>query len=197
MAPVSAHMLCNIFETTRITDANRSLLEEPDIAVSETLAAGIEFPESPDLLMDDLEKVSEVTDGIILEIENGAFLPDTISVIRLSSDKSRSSWTIPELLTANGFTTIFRKEDGAGWYLQKGETLNLCCRIGKTAGTDQSNPAERMEIGYIKDHVFCQGKAFVETDFSYTLTAPETGIYYLYCINCSAGKIYIKEGNIE
>ena len=195
--PVSAHMFGTLLETTRITDENRALLNEQDIAVAEECPAEAEQPETPKPLMDDPEKVSEMTGGIIQHIDDGAFLPDTVSVIRLYSDETDGSWTIPELLTANGFTTIFADADGNGWYLQKGETLTLHCQIGRTAGTEAADPAERMEIGYIRDHVFYQGELFREIGFDYTLTAPETGTYYPYCINSTDGRIYIRGGFVN
>lgn len=182
-----------IRETTRITDENRALLDQPDTAVCETLPTEAEMPEEPKLLMDDLEKVSDATDGIIQEIEDGAFLPDTVTVITLSPGEDRDTWMIPELLTANGFTTIFTKADGSGWTLLKGETL----RIDYQAGGAKTGSAVQMEIGSIEDHVFRQGILLHASDFSYTLTAPADGTYYLYCINSSSGKIDIREGTIR
>ena len=194
--PASAHMFGSITETTPITDENRALLDEPDIAVASE-APVEESYEEPVYLMDNPEKMAEVTEGIIREVAPGAFLPDTVTVLALSPNSGNTGWVIPELLTANGFTTIFTKENGDGWELKKGETLHIQYKIGPTAGTDPKNPKKRMEIGYIADHVFYSGELMKEEDFSYTLTAPEDGVYYLYNINFSDGKIYITGGEIH
>lgn len=204
--PVSANMFGPIGNTIRITDENRALLKQPDIAVSEeapadtenhAAPAGIEGGEAPSLLMDDLDKVSQITDGIIQEIEEGALLPDTLTNIALTFDSEKNAWMIPELLTANGFVTIFTKEDGGGWNLSAGEELKIFCSVGDTAGNDKGTSSKTMEFGYIENHVFREGKVMQKQNFSYTLTAPEDGVYYPYCINCSAGKIYITGGEVR
>lgn len=127
--PVSANMFGPIGNTIRITDENRALLKQPDIAVSEEAPADTENHAAPSLLMENWDKVSEAAAGIIREVEEGAFLPDTIT--------------------------------------------------------------------NIENHVFREGKVMRKQNFSYTLTAPENGVYYPYCINCSAGKIYITGGEVR
>lgn len=194
--PVSAHIFGTIFQTTLITDENRALVMEPDIAASEERPADAPEPETPNLLMEDPERLSEATGGVIQGTADGAFLPDAISVIDLVYSEETALWEMPELLTANGFVTVFSQESKEGWYLQKGETLRLHLQTGRRAGADTGTPTERMEIGFIQDHLFYQGTLQEASDFSYTLTAPETGAYYLYCINCSSNKIYIKKGSI-
>lgn len=194
--PVSAHMFSTIFQTTRITDENRGLVMEPDIAQSEERPADAPPPKAPELLMEDPQKLSEATGGVIRGTADGAFLPNTISVIGLLYSEEEACWNVPELLTANGFVTVFSQESGEGWHLQKGETLHLSLQTGRTAGTDPEDPTERMEFGFIRDHIFYPGELQKAADFSYTLTAPETGTYYLYGINCSSNKIYMKDGNI-
>lgn len=196
VVPASAHMFGSITKTTPITDENRELLNEPDIAVASEAPAEENY-EEPVLLMDNPEKLAEVTEGIIREVAPDAFLPDTVTVLALSPNSENTGWVIPELLTANGFTTIFTRENGEGWELKKGETLHIQYEIGSTAGTDPKDPKKRMEIGYIADHVFYTGELMKEENFSYTLAAPKDGTYYLYNINSSDGKIYITGGVIH
>jgi len=194
--PVSAHMFGSITETTPITDENRELADQPDIALAQVAPADETGFEEPTLLMDDPEKLAEVTGGIIQKVNEGAFLPDTITVLSLSSNTDGTGWVIPELLTLNGFTTVFTKENGSGWYLKKGETLQMQYQIGTAAKEDSQSP-KGMEIGYICDHIFYSGNFMKEQNFSYTLTAPEDGTYYLYNINCCSGKIHITGGDIH
>ena len=195
--PVSANMFGMIGNTTRITDENRALIEQPDIASASEAPADTEKLETPEFLMDDLGKVSEATSGIIQDIEEGAFLPDTVANIALSFDSEKNIWIIPELLTANGFVTIFTKEDRSGWNLNAGEKLEVLCSIGNTAGNGKAGSSKTMEFGYIENYVFREGEIMQERNFSYTLTAPEDGVYYPYCINCFSGKIYITGGEIR
>lgn len=149
--PVSAKMFGVITETTRITDENRELLGQPDIAISSEAPADETGSEEPELLMDYPEKMAEVTEGIIKEVDKGAFLAEPITVLSLSPNADNTGWVIPELLTSNGFTTIFTQENGKGWELKKGDTLHIRYHIGATKGTDPDDPRERMEIGYIAD----------------------------------------------
>lgn len=116
--PVSANMFGMIGNTTRITDENRALIEQPDIASASEAPA------------------------------------DT-------------------------------------------EKLEVLCSIGDTAGNGKAGSSKTMEFGYIENYVFREGEIMQERNFSYTLTAPEDGVYYPYCINCFSGKIYITGGEIR
>lgn len=79
--PVSANMFGPIGNTIRITDENRALLKQPDIAVSEEAPADTENHAAPSLLMEDWDRVSEAAAGIIREVEEGVFLPNTLTNI--------------------------------------------------------------------------------------------------------------------
>lgn len=167
-----------------------------DIAVAGAPADGMDIAKTGSMT-DDPEKISEVTGGIIREIGDGALLPHTVTVIALSPAVGGDAWEIPELLTSNGFCTVFTKENSEGWELRAGESLRIQYSIGTTADTNPDSPQEQMQIGYIGNHVFHEGGVYRAEDFEYTLYAPEDGTYYLYNINASSGRILITEGEIR
>ena len=207
--PVSASVLRTIRGTTRITEENRELVGQKQYAVSEDAEEGIgqehagtEMPEvSPYMTA---EAASEQTDGIIREIgldqEGNPCLYDgqIITVIELNEASEGKSWKIEPLLSGNGDVTVFARGNGEGWYLKEGQTLTLRYRIdpSEVFGGDVEN-GETMSVGYICNHTFQSAQLHVKAkEFSYTLRAPEDGVYYFYNENFSAGYIYLSEGEI-
>ena len=208
--PVSASVLRNIRGTVRITEENRDLVgKELYTATTEAPTEeemenrGEMIPDSSWYMTD--EEASEQTEGIIQEIGTDADgnpclqKSTVITPVPLKKSEEGERWIIESLLSNNGDITVFTKENGDGWYLEAGEVLTIHYRIDPSAtASGDVNNGEQMSIGYIRDHVFYDYQQHRKAkEFTYTLTAPAEGTYYLYNRNCCAGYIYLTEGTIE
>lgn len=208
--PVSASVLKNIRGTVRITEENRELVgKELYTATTEEPAEKEEEDRGEMISIESQymtnEEATEQTGGIIQEIGAGddgnpCLLKSTvITPVPLEESREGEKWLIESLLSNNGDVTVFTKENGDGWYLEAGQTLTIRYCIDPSAvDSGDVNDGEQMSIGYIFNHVFYNYQQHRKAkEFTYTLTAPEPGIYYLYNQNCCAGYIYLTEGTIE
>jgi len=104
--------------------------------------------------------------------------------------EENNNYITPEIIGENGSVGIFTKEDGSGWNLNKGQSLTF--NFNKYESRFQS-----IRIGYILNgKMMMKGKKFKELSGSYTLTANESGQYYIYVEITSTDYVAFKQGNI-
>jgi hypothetical protein len=119
------------------------------------------------------------------------------SITNIAVNKSNGKYAIPELLTDNGDLVIFTKANKSGWHLKAGEQLTISYTLDLKTREQSDKVGEIMEIGYIKNGELITGVAKKQKDFSFSITAEETGEYYFYAENYSASYIIISSGIIK
>lgn len=99
----------------------------------------------------------------------------------------------PEIIMTNGSMAVFYKNDYDGWDCKTGDTISFNFeKYESEVIQDQT-----LVIGYIRDGVVYQGKAFKELKGSYEMIADEDGTYNLYVISATSDYLTLKQGSIN
>ncbi|MDR5587430.1 hypothetical protein [Clostridium aquiflavi] len=118
---------------------------------------------------------------------------DSALISKFIVKKENDKYITPEIIGANGSISVFTKEDGSGWTLNKGEELIINFNKYKSKIVKDQN----IIIGYVLNGKMIKGKTFSDLSGSYKLTADESGEYYIYMVNSSSEYVAFKEGSIE
>ncbi|NFO05629.1 hypothetical protein FDB23_16475 [Clostridium botulinum] len=118
---------------------------------------------------------------------------DSAPISEFIVKKENDKYITPEIIGANGSISVFTKEDGSGWTLNKGEELTINFNKYKSKIVKDQN----IIIGYVLNGKMIKGKTFSDLLGSYKLTADESGEYYIYIVNSSSDYVAFKEGSIE
>lgn len=125
--------------------------------------------------------------NIISSTDEKVLPPSSIDEFILKEENNK--YITPEIITVNGSMSLFIKKDGSGIKLNKGQSLTINFNKYKSK-------SQNILIGYILNGKMMNGKDFADLSGSYTITATESGEYYLYIINASSDYVAFKEGNI-
>ena len=118
--------------------------------------------------------------------------PNTITEFAVTGDSGR--YTTPEIIFGNNDLVIFEKEDGAGWKLDKGETLVFQAHEYKSELHREKG--QSIYYFYIRDGVILKGNVLTGLNQTFELTAENAGEYYVCLLNTSSDPISLKEGSI-
>jgi hypothetical protein len=144
----------------------------------------------------DLDKLRKAQEGIpenriINEIQIENYSPSSIiEVIIEKADKN--SYSTPEIILTNNSACILTKEDGSGWNLEKGDTLEYNFEKYKSRVV----PRQNLVIGYVKDGIMYQWESYQELSDSYVLKAQEQGEYFIYLLSASSDYLTLKQGEL-
>lgn len=120
--------------------------------------------------------------------EKMVLTPSSINDFAVKEDNNNYYLT-PEIITTNGSVSLFTKEDGSGWKLDKGNTLTF--NFNK-----YDSKSKNIVIGYVLNGKLINGEKFTDLSGNYKIIADEPGEYYIYIVNVSSDYIAFKEGNI-
>jgi hypothetical protein len=145
----------------------------------------------------DLDKLRKAQEGIpenriIKEVQIDNYSPS--SIIEVIIDKAgKNSYSTPEIILTNNSVCTLTKEDGSGWNLEKGDTLEFRFEKYKSSVVNQQN----LIIGYVKDGVMYQGESYYQQfTASYFLKAQEKGDYFIYLLSASSDYLTLKQGEV-
>jgi hypothetical protein len=144
----------------------------------------------------DLDKLRKAQEGIpenriIKEIQIDHYSPS--SIIEVIVDKAvKNMYSTPEIILVNNSVCILTKEDGSGWSLEEGDTLEYSFEKYKSSVVARQN----LIIGYVKDGVMYQGESYQELLDSHVMKAQEKGEYFLYILSASSDYLTLKQGEL-
>jgi hypothetical protein len=144
----------------------------------------------------DLDKLSKAQEGIpenriIKEIQIDNYSPS--SIVEVIVDKvGDHSYSSPEIILFNNSACVLTKEDGSGWNLDKGDTLEFDFEKYKSSVVNQQN----LIIGYVRDGVMYQGETYQQLSASYALKVQDKGEYFIYLISASSDYLSLKQGEL-
>lgn len=197
MIPVTANTVMNLLtmHSAVVDDSNRSLIGSGIISHNYIIYKdGTYTNENGEVV--DLEKLRQSQEGIpenriINEIQIENYSPS--SIIEVVVDKAdANSYSTPELILINNSLCILTKEDGSGWDLEKGESLEFDFEKYKSRVVKQQN----LLIGYVKDGVMYQWESFQQLSASYILKSQDKGEYFIYVLSASSDYLTLKQGEL-
>lgn len=142
-----------------------------------------------DKLINDQEGVPE--NRIINEIQIDNYTPS--SIVEVIVDKTgENAYSSPEIILVNNSVSVLSKEDGSGWILDKGDTLEYKFEKYKSSVVDKQN----LIVGYVKDGVMYQGETYQQLSDSYVLKAQDKGEYFIYLLSASSDYLTVKLGKL-
>jgi len=131
------------------------------------------------------------TNHIIKSIDSEMRL-DSALISEFIVKEKNNEYTTPEIIGTNGSISVFTKEDGSGWILNKGQVLTINFNKYKSKIIEH----QTVTIGYILNGKMINGENFSDLSGSYEITADESGEYYIYMVNDSSDYVAFKEGSI-
>lgn len=121
------------------------------------------------------------TSDIVKEIDDPVIKPSSFAEIRSERHFGRS-YAYPPIILVNNSPCILTDDNGEGWYLDEGDTINVEITEDKIVGLRKQN----MIIGCIQDGVLKSGVQLKEISDGYKLTAKDSGTYYIYLLSASS-----------
>lgn len=197
LAPITAKAAIHLILTHSaiVDESNRSLIGT-EIVVNNYIIYknGTYINEKGEVI--DLDKLRKDQEGIpenriIKEVEKANETPSSIVEV-IVNKAGNNSYSTPEIILINNSACILTKEDGSGWKLGKGDTLEYDFEKYKSNIVAQQN----LIIGYIKDGVMYQGENFKELSDNYVLKVQDKGEYYIYLLSASSDYLTLKQGEL-
>ncbi len=178
-----------------VDDSNRSLIGTEIIDNNYIIYKNGTYTNAKGEVLD-LDKLRKAQEGIpenriIKEIQIDHYSPS--SIIEVVIDKAgKDTYSTPEIILVNNSACILTKEDGSGWSLEKGDTLEFNFEKYKSSVVARQN----LVIGYVEDGVMYQGESFQELSDTYLLRAQEKGDYFVYLLSASSDYLTLKQGEL-
>lgn len=117
------------------------------------------------------------------------------SVSDVSLSKSDEGFNIPDFLFNSGDIAVFTQDASNGWSLKKGDVLTVTLKTSPYfSGSD--GKGEGIVFGYLLDQKFYEINSQYDTEFNFTITVNEDGIYYPCIQNLSNGYIKVLSGQV-
>jgi hypothetical protein len=197
LVPITAKATIYILLTHSevVDDSNRSLIGTEIIDNNYIIYKNGAYTNAQGEVID-LDKLRKAQEGIpenriIKEIQIDNYSPS--SIIEVIVDKAgKKSYSTPEIILVNNSVCILTKEDGSGWSLEKGDTLEYNFEKYKSSVVARQN----LIIGYVKDGVMYQGESYQELIDSHVMKAQEKGEYFLYILSASSDYLTLKQGEL-
>lgn len=104
--------------------------------------------------------------------------------------------SIPEMVMGQSAMIIFKTSKTDGWFLKKGETLEVKYNIDGTYNYGDGT-GEAMIFGYVADGKYYEVDSKKDINFTFRLEAPKDGIYYPTIQNSAIGYIKITDGQVN
>ena len=131
--------------------------------------------------------------SIVKSVEKGMQIPRVLEEFTVT--EKDGVYVVPEIMFTNNSMVILKKEDGSGWTLKDGESLQIQLELYPS----EINNGKGQFVGY--QYVF-DGQLIKETNFkcgllqNYELKAAQSGEYYICLVGASSDSIAIKNGKI-
>lgn len=171
--------------TTRIealNDDNRYLIGTAPVLGEESMILVEPGQDLPD------DREIEIPDNrIVKKIEDGMLIPGVIE--EFAAVESEDGYRCTEIIIPNGQAAVYTKEDGNGWDLKAGQTITINYTL--------YDGGETLKIGVIKDNTMYNGTIISGKEGEYSLTAKESGTYYIYLISYSSDYISLNNSIIS
>lgn len=117
------------------------------------------------------------------------------SVSDIALSKSEEGFAIPDFLFNSGDIAVFTQEDSGGWFLKKGDVLTVTLKIDPYFSESDGN-GEGFVFGYLLGQKFYETDSQYDTEFNFTMTALEDGVYYPCVQNLSNGYSKVLSGQV-
>jgi hypothetical protein len=197
LVPITANATSYLMLTRSavVDDSNKSLIGTEIISSNYIIYKNGTYINAEGEVID-LDKLRKAQEGIpenriIKEVQIDDYSPS--SIIEVIVDKAgKNSYSTPEIILINNSACIFTKEDGSGWNLEEGDTLEYHFEKYKSRVVDRQN----LLIGYVKDGVMYPGESFRQLSDSYVLKAEDKGEYFIYLLSASSDYLTLKKGEL-
>lgn len=197
LVPVTARAAIHLIlmRSSIVDDSNRSLIGTEIIDKNYIIYKNGTYINARGEVID-LEKLINAQEGIpenriINEIEIDNYTPS--SIVEVIVDKTgENAYSSPEIILVNNSVSVLSKEDGSGWILDKGDTLEYKFEKYKSSVVDKQN----LIVGYVKDGVMYQGETYQQLSDSYVLKAQDKGEYFIYLLSASSDYLTVKQGEL-
>ncbi|WP_099466920.1 M56 family metallopeptidase [Konateibacter massiliensis] len=136
-----------------------------------------------------------VTSDILSEEELEDFF--AVTVTNISTEQEDGYYKIPDIITNSADMAIFTKPDGKGWYLEKGQTIEISFRLDQERVATANGAKVAVEIGYIFNGSMYKMYSNKEQVFSVKMTAENDGEYFLYTTNRTSGYEIMLDGRVN
>lgn len=174
-----------------LTDSNRNLIgkeSKGESTIKDSVGTIVDQPETADY-----EPYDWRTSSVIKSIQKNAHIPRAISEFTVVDEDD--FFTTPEIIFTNDCMVILKKEDGSGWYLEKGDLLNFKVELFPS----EVNPGKGQNIIY----QYIQNGKLMKQSFTddglvqnYSIKADKAGEYYICLTGASSDPISLKQGEI-
>ena len=178
-----------------VDDSNRSLIGTEIIDNNYIIYKNGSYTNAQGEVID-LDKLRKAQEGIpenriIEEVQIDHYTPSSIIevIVEKAGDHTYSS---PEIMLINNSVCVLTKEDGSGWSLEEGDTLEYNFEKYKSSVVARQN----LIIGYVKDGIMYQGEGYQQLSASYALKAEDKGEYYIYLLSASSDYLTLKQGEL-
>lgn len=131
--------------------------------------------------------------SIVKKVEKDTHIPRFLEEFTVT--EKDGVYIVPEFMFTNDAMVILKKEDGSGWKLKEGESLQIQLELYPS----EINKGKGQSIMY--QHVF-DGQLMKETNSkyglfqNYELKASKSGEYYICLVGASSDSITIKKGEM-
>ena len=135
------------------------------------------------------------TSTVIKKKPKGDFVFHTVT--EFSVDEKNGKYISPEFMFNNADLVILTKENGEGWYLEKGQSLKFVSQEYESEVNDGNG--QTVHYGYVykgallgdEEKYYCKG---IEQE--YQITAEKAGEYYICLLNYTSDPISFRKGEI-
>lgn len=167
-----------------LVDKNYELAKETIVAKAQTMS-------TPDQIEDARKYLSS---NILDREEVEQLFASTLTNVKVNEKSGVEQ--IPEMILHNGDMVIFTKEGDAGWDLESGDLMALKFSLNLDINPGSDENGEKITIGFIQNGKITERKTEKSEKFLCEITADETGIYYPFIVNASAGNIILNADGV-
>ena len=174
-----------------VTDANRNLIGKEIEGRSDIADSNGNIKKVSEEDNNELYSWKEST--IITSVQEGAHVPRIISEFAVVDEES--SFLTPEIIFTNDSMVILEKEDGKGWYMEKGEQLDFKVELYPS----EINLSKGQSIIYqyiFNGELMSESLTYNGLIQNYSITAEKSGEYFLCLVGASSDPITLKQGKI-
>ena len=119
------------------------------------------------------------------------------SIGTVEAISNNDCWTVPSFMFNNGDVALLVQANESGWCLDEGEVITLSISQNITDNTAADKDGDRIGIGVVSEGVPTSLTTIKSLSAIIEFAVPETGTYYFYLQNGSAGIIVVDSISLQ
>lgn len=126
---------------------------------------------------------------------------DTTSMLLVATDQKSCNFIYPDIFLSNGCFALLSTLSGNGWELRQGDEIicTFSVDMGNLSDFYQKNGGVKVRFYPIRNG-YCDAYhsiSYKGSNFNFSYTAPDDGIYYFGLCNFSSEKVIINQLNVQ